>query len=179
MANTAQAKRYAQAVFLIARQRQELDHWLDDLRSLSALEHTDAFVKALETPNLSFDDKARLLSDRYPAISALAVNLVNLLIERRRVILLPQIFEEYQRLLDAYRGVQRAEVVTAVELTQENRLAIEARLSEVTGKKVVITPKVDSTIIGGIVARFDGKLLDGSTKSRLEALKKQIAGPLG
>ena len=94
-------------------------------------------------------------------------------------ILLPQIFDEYQRLLDAFRGVQRAEVVTAVELTREDQLAIETRLSEVTGKKVVITAKVDPTVIGGVVARFDGKLLDGSTRSKLEALKKQIAGTPG
>ena len=176
MANTAQAKRYAQAVFLIARERRELDRWLEDLRSLSVLEHNDAFFKALETPNLSFDDKSRLLRDRYPALGALAVNLVNLLIERRRAVILPQIFQEYQKLLDGHRGVQRAEVVTAVALTQEDQLDLERRLSEITGRKVVITSKVDASLIGGVVARFDGKLLDGSTKSRLEALKKQIAG---
>lgn len=179
MANTAQAKRYAQAVFMIASQRQELDRWLEDLRSLSGLQHTEAFARALETPNLSYEDKDRLLRDRYPGIGALAVNLVNLLVERRRVILLPQIFEEYQRLLDAFRGVQRAEVVTAVELTQEDQLAIERRLSEVTGKRVIISPKVDPAVIGGVIARFDGKLLDGSTRGRLEALKKQIAGTPG
>jgi len=176
VANTAQAKRYAQAVFLIARERRELDRWLEDLRSLSVLEHNDAFFKALETPNLSFDDKSRLLRDRYPALGALAVNLVNLLIERRRAVILPQIFQEYQKLLDGHRGVQRAEVVTAVALTQEDQLDLERRLSEITGRNVVITSKVDASLIGGVVARFDGKLLDGSTKSRLEALKKQIAG---
>ena len=176
MANTAQAKRYAQAVFLIARERRELDRWLEDLRSLSVLEHNDAFFKALETPNLSFDDKSRLLRDRYPALGALAVNLVNLLIERRRAAILPQIFQEYQKLLDGHRGVQRAEVVTAVALNQEDQLDLERRLSEITGRNVVITSKVDASLIGGVVARFDGKLLDGSTKSRLEALKKQIAG---
>ena len=176
MANTAQAKRYAQAVFLIAREKRELDRWLEDLRSLSVLEHNDAFFKALETPNLSFDDKSRLLRDRYPALGALAVNLVNLLIERRRAVILPQIFQEYQKLLDGHRGVQRAEVVTAVALTQEDQLDLERRLSEITGRNVVITSKVDASLIGGVVARFDGKLLDGSTKSRLEALKKQIAG---
>jgi F-type H+-transporting ATPase subunit delta len=176
VANTAQAKRYAQAVFLIARQRQELDPWLEDLRVLSGLDHSEAFVKALETPNLSFDDKSRLLRDRYPTVRPLAVNLVNLLVERRRVALLLPIFQEYQRLLDNERGVQRAEVVTAVPLTDEDRLQLETRLSEITGKKVLITAKVDPSVIGGMIARFDGTLLDGSTKSKLEALKKQIAG---
>ena len=161
---------------MIARQNQELDRWADDLKTLSELDGADAFVKALETPNLSFEDKSRLLGDRYRAMNPLAVNLVNLLVERRRLALLPQIFVEYRRLVDTQRGVQRAEVVTAVTLTDEDRLQLELRLSEVTGKKVLVTARVDPAVIGGMVARFDGKLLDGSTKSKLEALKKQIAG---
>jgi len=176
VANTAQAKRYAQAIFLIALEKQDQDRWSEDLSALSELEHADAVVKALETPNLLPDDRGRLLRGRYPSIGPLAVNLVNLLVERRRIALLPQISAEYRRLLDRHKGIQRAEVVTAVSLTDEDRAQIERSLSEVTGKKVVITSKVDPSVIGGLIARFDGKLLDGSTKSRLEALKKQIAG---
>jgi len=145
------------------------------LRSLSELQHSDLFARALETPSLSFADKSRLLAERYPTLNPLAVNLVNLLIERRRVGLLPGIFEEYLRLLDIDRGVQRAQVVTAVALTEEDRLHLEARLSGITGKKTVVTATVDPAVIGGVIARFEGKLLDGSTRSRLEALKQEIA----
>ena len=176
MVSSAQAKRYAQAVFLIARQNQDLDRWLEDLRMLSELRSTDAFVKALETPNLGYEDRGRLLIDRYRAMNPLAVNLVNLLVERRRLALLPHLFVEYRKLMDSQRGIQRAEVVTAVPLTDEDRGQLEKRLSEVTGKQVLITAKVDPSVIGGMIARFDGTLLDGSTKSKLEALKKQIAG---
>jgi F-type H+-transporting ATPase subunit delta len=173
--NTARSRRYAQAVFQIARQNAQTDRWLSDLKSLSGLQHSDVFVKALETPKLSFADKARLLADRYPGLNPLAVNLVNLLVERRRVGLLPAIFDEYQRLLDADRGIQRATIVTAVALTEAEQLHLEERLSGITGKKVLVTATVDPTVIGGLVARFDGKLLDGSTRSRLAALKEEIA----
>jgi F-type H+-transporting ATPase subunit delta len=172
---TARSKRYAQAVFQIARHDGATDKWLVDLKALSELQHSDIFVKALETPNLSFADKARLLADRYPALNPLAVNLVNLLIEQRRVGLLPGIFQEYGRLLDRDRGIQRANVVTAVALTEEDRLHLEERLSGITGKKTVVTAIVDPAVVGGMVARFEGRLLDGSTRSRLDALKQEIA----
>ena len=59
---------------------------------------------------------------------------------------------------------------------QKDKLSLEERLGAVVGKKVVIKPEVDSGLIGGIVARIGGKLLDGSTRSRLEALKREMSG---
>ncbi len=175
MATSAQAKRYAQAVFEIAEQSGEFDRWLADLRTLADLAEAGAFLDALETPNLTFEQKGALLRVRYPEISGLAVNLANLLVQRRRIRLLPAIYDEYGRLLDQYRGIERAEVTTAVELSQDERELLERRLSAITGRKMVLTARVDPSIIGGIVARFGGKLLDGSTRSRLEALKKEIS----
>jgi F-type H+-transporting ATPase subunit delta len=174
LARTAQAKRYAQAVFQIAQQTQELDRWLSDLQTLAGLDHNDIFVKALETPNLTFNDQGRLLADRFPRISPLAINLVCLLVQRRRIIVLPAVFEEYRRLLDSHRGIERAEVVTAVPLDDAERRQIEERLEAISGKRMTVTAKVDPAVIGGVIARFGGRLLDGSTRSRLEALKKEI-----
>ena len=85
------------------------------------------------------------------------------------------IADEYQRLLDSYHGIEPAEVITAVPLDDEDRLRLGERIGAVVGKKVVIKPEVDSSIIGGIIARIGGKLLDGSTRSKLEALKRELA----
>jgi F-type H+-transporting ATPase subunit delta len=176
VANTARAKRYAQAVFQIAVQGQRLDAWLADLGLLAELQANHGVMQALETPNISFEDKAKLLKGQFPSLDTLAINLLNLLVERGRTKLLPGIFLEYQRLLDRHRGVERADVVTAASLTDEDREDIEKRLSALTGHKVTVQARVDPSIVGGIVARIEGKLLDGSTSSRLEAMRKQIAG---
>ena len=174
MARTAQARRYAQAIFQIARESGQFDRWLSDLEALAALEHNSVFVRALETPNLTNDDRFRLLVDRFPQISPAAANLVCLLIEGGRVVILPAISAEYARLLDGYRGIERAEVVTAVPLDDEDRRRIEDRLTDIAGKRMVVSARVDPSVVGGVVARFGGKLLDGSTRGRLEALKKEI-----
>ena len=176
MARRAQAKRYAQAVFQIALEKGEPDRWQSDLKKIASLEQDDVLVRLLESPKLPFSDKVRLLSERLADINPLVLNLVCLLVARGRLGLLGEIAEEYQRLLDSYRGIEPAEVITAVPLEDEDKRKLEERLSDIAGKKVIIYTKVDPALVGGIVARFGGKLLDGSTRSRLEALKKEIGG---
>jgi F-type H+-transporting ATPase subunit delta len=176
VARRAQAKRYAQAIFQIALEKGELDQWQSDLKKIASLEPETVLVRLLESPKVPFGDKLRLLSERLTDINPLALNLAGLLVARGRLGLLGEIVEEYQRLLDSYRGIEPAEVVTAVSLEDEDKRKLEEHLSDIAGKKVIIYPKVDPALVGGIVARFGGKLLDGSTRSRLEALKKEIGG---
>ena len=65
-------------------------------------------------------------------------------------------------------------MTTAIPLDDEDKLRLEERLSAALGKKVVLKPEVDSGLIGGIIARVGGKLLDGSTRSKLAALKREL-----
>jgi len=176
VARRAYARRYSQAVFEIAMERQELDRWQSDLRKIASLGEDAALVALFENPRLHFNDKARLLSEQLGDINPLALNLVYLLVARGRLSMLGEIADEYQRLLDSYRGIEEAEVTTAIPLDDEDRLRLGERLGAIVGKKVVIKPEVDSSLIGGIVARIGGKLLDGSTHSRLEALKRELSG---
>ncbi len=176
MARKAYARRYSQAVFEIAVERGELDRWQSDLSQIASLGKDAAFTTLLESPKLHFDDKARLLSERLGDINPLALNLVYLLVARGRLSMVGEIVGEYQRLLDSYRGIEQGEVVTAISLDDKDKLSIEQHLGAIIGKKVVIKPELDSSLIGGIVARIGGKLIDGSTRSRLEALKKELSG---
>jgi F-type H+-transporting ATPase subunit delta len=162
-------------VFGIARERNELDKWQSDLRKIATLGEDAKFMALLESPKIRFEDKAKLLAKGLGDINPLALNLVYLLVTRGRVGMVGDIADEYQRLLDSYRGIEQAEVITAIELDDEDRRKLEERLEKVVGKKVVLKPRVDPGVLGGIVARIGGKLLDGSTRSKLVALKKALA----
>lgn len=176
MTRKANARRYAQAVFQIALERAELDSWQSDLRKIARLGEDTAFTMLLESPRLHFDDKASLLSERFAEVNPLALNLVYLLLVKGALSIAGEIAAEYQRRLDSHHGIEQAEVITAIALDDEDRLKITERLRAVVGKEVVIKPEVDSGLIGGIVARIGGKLLDGSTRSRLEALRREMSG---
>jgi F-type H+-transporting ATPase subunit delta len=171
------ARRYAQAVFDIAREKKELDRWQSDLDKIADLS-SDATVMALfENPKVRFEDKARILSGQLEDISPLALNLVYLLVSRGRLSMIGDIAGEYRLLLDSYHGIERAEVTTAVALDDKEKARLAEQLGVVVGKKVVVKTKVDKSLIGGLVARVGGRLLDGSTLGRLTAMRKaMVAG---
>lgn len=174
MARRFYARRYAQAVFNIAREKKELDRWQSDLDKVAGLGGDATVMALLENPKVRFEDKARLLSEGLVDINPLALNLVYLLVTKGKLGMIGDIAGEYRLLLDSYNGIERAEVTTAVALDDEDKARLEEQLGEVVGKKVVVETKVDSNLIGGIVARVGGKLLDGSTLSKLAAMRKAL-----
>ena len=177
MVRRVYARRYSQAVFEMALETNELDRWQSDLKRLASLAEDAALVAFLESPKVHFDNKARLLSEQLDDINPLALNLVYLLVARGRLRMIGDIADDYQRLLDSYRGIEPAEVITAFPLDDEAKLKLAEHLSALAGnKKVVLKSEVDPGVIGGIVARIGGKLLDGSTRSKLAALKRELAG---
>jgi F-type H+-transporting ATPase subunit delta len=134
------------------------------------------FLAALESPKISFKKKSELLTRRLSGMNPLAMNLVYLLITRSGIGMVDDIAAEYQRLLDSYRGIEQAEVITAVPLDENDIKKLTGNLSAVVGKEVVVKAEVDPEILGGIIARIGGKLLDGSTRSKLIALKRDLVG---
>ncbi len=178
MARRAYAKRYSQAVFQIALEKGELERWQSDLGKVTSLGRDTALTALLESPKVRFGDKTRLLSERLADINPLALNLVYLLVAKGRLNMAGEIADEYQRLLNSYRGIEEAEVFTVIPLDDEDKQKLGERLGIMVDKKVVIKSEVDSSLIGGIVARIGGKLIDGSTRSRLDALKRELSGAI-
>ena len=177
MANDAYARRHAQAVFKAALKRKELNRWQSDLRRIASLAKDVTFLALLENPEVRFDDKAKALSERLGEVNPEALKLLSELVAKGRLAVIGDIADEYQRLVDNYRGIEGAEVAevtTAIPLDDEDRLRLAQRITSVVGKPVVLRPKVDSSLIGGIIIRVGDKLIDGSIRSKLEALKREM-----
>ena len=170
------ARRYAQAVFQIALEKKQLDKWQSDLQEIVRLSEDAELVPLLESPKIRFEDKAKILAQRLSGINPLALNLVYLLVTRDRLNTAGGIAEEYQRLLDSYRGVERAEVISAVPLDEKDELRLTGHLEAIIGKKIVLKSEVDPSLVGGFIAKVGGRVLDGSTRSKLEALKRELIG---
>jgi F-type H+-transporting ATPase subunit delta len=175
VARRVYARRYARAVFEIALERKELDRWQADLEKIAALGENADFMALVENPKVGFEKKEKILSKVLGDVNPLARNLVYLLVSRGGFGMVGDITAEYHRLLDGYRGIEHAEVVTAVPLDEKEKKRLEEHLGVVVGKKIVLEASVDPSLVGGMIARVGGKLLDGSTHSKLLALKKELA----
>jgi F-type H+-transporting ATPase subunit delta len=174
MAGEVAAKRHAQAAFQIAQERGELDKWRSDLELIAAVFSDPELLPVLEDTKVRFEDKAKAVSQGLSGAGELALNLAKLLILRHRIKLMPQIAEEYGRLVDHHKGIEHAEVVTAVPIDQSTEESLREHLVKITKSQIVLTARVDPEIIGGFVARVGDKVIDGSVRSRLQSLRQRI-----
>lgn len=174
MAGSA-AKRYAQAVLDLAKERGALDAWQADLARLGELLENQQMVDFFANPGVPAAEKdvllARVLADAQPEMR----NLARLLSERGRLELLPAISRLYEDGLRAERGIVIAEVTTAEPLGPEEQRLVGERLAQIVGKGVQLRLHVDPEIIGGIVARVGDQLIDGSVISQLRRLRARLA----
>ena len=175
MARGASARRYAQAVFAIALDQGEPDRWLDDLALLADAMANEEFATFVDVPQLTLSQKTDLIGETLgDSISRLALNLISLLASRNSARLLPSITESYQEMLDEHNGVERAEIVSAVPLSDEQQGRIETMLKDIVGKDITSTSRVETQILGGFVARVGDKVIDGSTRTRLDELRREL-----
>ena len=175
MAVKVSARRYARAVFELD-EKDQIAEWQADLDKIIDIGKDETIAAYLENPNIHFEDKARLLHERLGDVNPMVLNIVYVLLIRSRLDMLPDIAAEYQRLVDDYRGIERAEVTTALPLDDEMREKLRQEIGKLIGKKVILkTECVDPDLIGGVVVKVAGKLLDGSTRGKLAALKKEIS----
>jgi F-type H+-transporting ATPase subunit delta len=168
------ARRYAQAVFEIARDTQRFDAWDRDLAVLNAVMSDPVTQGFLMSPKNSESDKAALLDKAMEGAQPEAKRLVALLLERRRLNIVPEIYEHFQSLLLKEKGIVIADVTTAVPLDAEGEKMIKAQLAELIGKDVEVRTQVDPAIIGGMVARIGDNLIDGSVSNQLRRLHERL-----
>ena len=174
MAGKGNPRRYAQAVFELARENNDFDTWQANLQKMTVAVRTESFLDLLENPGVSPENKTRFLKETLRSVSRQAMNLAMLLVSKSMLRIIPEVSADYITMLDAYLGIDTAAVTTAVPLDENDKEKIKAGLSAITGKKIEMTTEVNSSILGGVIARVGGKLLDGSTRSKLAALKKQL-----
>jgi F-type H+-transporting ATPase subunit delta len=174
MARVTSGKRYAQAAFKLALEKEELDSWQVSLRKIAEITTDEKIVNLLENPKLSFETKKAILAEFLGKTNPLALNLAYLLVHKDRLGSAGDISQQYDRLLDSYRGIEHVEVITALPLDDEDREKISSRFGEIIGRKVIIDAQVDPFIVGGIKARIGDTLIDGSVKGKLGALRKSL-----
>ena len=170
------AKRYAEAAYLIARQDGTESAWLDGLSTMATLFGNPDAQAFLQNSRVPPAQKAQLVEKGLAGVDPLVLNLGRLLLRRNKTALGPQIREAFQELVDEAKGISHATVTSAVPLTSDDVKAVTQRLTDMTGGEVVVSTEVDESILGGLVVRIGDRLIDGSTKSKLAALKQQLAG---
>lgn len=170
------ARPYAQAIFELAGDRGDITQWSQNLEFLALLVRDPQIQDLLSNPRLT----ERQLSELFLHICAesldeYAKNFVLLLAEKRRFAVLPEIAELYEEMRRDSEGVVRGEMVSAFEVSTEQRRQIAAALKVRLGRDVELECIVDESLIGGAVVRAGDLVIDGSVQGKLFRLANALS----
>jgi F-type H+-transporting ATPase subunit delta len=174
MPKRASGKWYAQAMFELALQEKQLESCQQGLEKIAELIQDESMLALLEYPKLPFEAKETLLRERLGAVHPFVLNLVLLLVSKEGLRLAGDISHHYRLLLDAQRGIEHAELTTAIPLNDKEKAVISQRIGEILGRKVALDLQVDPAILGGFIARIEDMLIDGSVRQNLDSLGKSL-----
>ncbi len=174
---TQMNKEYGTALFMLAK---ELGKESEYAVALECVEEVFAsnpeYIDFLASPGIAMGERLDALSRAFgDAIPCDVLSFVKLLCERGRIRSVKGCIEEYKKLLDAQNNVSVAYVKSAVELTDEEKARLKDKLEIQSGHSVIMECTVDESLMGGIVVEIDGRIIDGSLKSRLYEVKDVIS----
>jgi F-type H+-transporting ATPase subunit delta len=171
-------RRYAEGLFEIADAEGEADAVEDQLFAFAkAIERDPKLRDALTDPALPGEKKRALVSDLFGSrANPHAVNLIGFLIDEGRAREFPRVAEELAAVGAERRRHVMAEVRSAVPLDKDRRERLERALSRATGKTVEVKVVVDPSVVGGLVAKVDDEMFDGTVRSRLADARRQLTG---
>jgi F-type H+-transporting ATPase subunit delta len=131
-----------------------------------------------------FDNPAVPAEQKLKLIDALASrmnisrevrNFLAVLIEKRRIVQLPEIAQQFKTEINERLGFAEAEVVSARELGSDERTQLEQQIASVTGKKVRATYSKDASLLGGVMVTVGSTVYDGSVRGQLQRMKSALA----
>lgn len=170
------ANRYAHALFSVAQARGLMDSMAADLFQLKAFYKGDnKFLLFLKSPQVLTEEKTKLIKTLFTSrLSPSLVSFLLLLIEKSRIEFLDEIADEFEKLLENYKGIIKAVVTTAIPIDDAYKALLRARLEKMTGKKIEIEHKIEKGIIGGIIVQLNYQVIDRSVRHELNTLKHDL-----
>jgi F-type H+-transporting ATPase subunit delta len=178
MVNVSVARRYARALLDVAAEAKAVDRVADQLTALAgAIEGSDELRDVLQNPAYTRTTRRAVLESVAKSAHAsdpALHNLLMLLIDRDRTRYLADIARIFRTLADARAGRVRGQVTSAVALSKDALAHLSKALEKVTQRNVVLEARVDPGLIGGVSAQVGSVLYDGSIRTQLEEMRRQL-----
>jgi F-type H+-transporting ATPase subunit delta len=169
------AGRYASALFSLAQDQREGQAVADALSRFDALiTESPDLERLVRSPVFSAAEQLKALDAvlAQAGIDGVAANFIRLVASKRRLYFIREMIADYRKLYDTSRGVTRAEVTSAAPLTDANVASLKESLRTASGgREIDLDMKVDPSIIGGLIVKLGSRMVDGSLKTKLNAIR--------
>lgn len=171
------ADRYAQALFEVGEETQTTSELYQELSELvKILNENNDFYSFLKSPLISCEDKKTVMQNIFEnQLSDSMNNFLKIVIDKDRMSVIEKIKESYKSLLNDKNNVLEGTAITAVALSEEEIKDLEKNLSKKYNKNVTLTNVVDEAILGGVLVKLGNEEIDGTVRTRLSNIKKQLS----
>ena len=158
------------------KEKNLIEEGYEQFNQLKELVTTDqSLINFLTAPQVLDEDKYSLVRDIFSSrIEKLFVEFLAVLVDKNRVYFLPEIIDEFNRLIEAEKGIGRVTVISAVALSDAERSKLIEKLGKKTGFDIVLEEKLDANILGGMIIILHNEIIDGSVKHGLDVLEEQL-----
>jgi F-type H+-transporting ATPase subunit delta len=169
------SRSYAEALFELGEHHGQPEIERAVAQLIAVLDSTESVRRFLESPKIPLAAKEHALRHAFGHhVPRVFLSFLLVVVRKRRQRLLRDIAGEYQALLDEHAGRIRVDITLAAEPDERAEEEIAAALSRVLGKAVVPQIRADERILGGIIVRYGDRVLDGSLRRRLMALRRRL-----
>jgi len=174
--DTVVAKRYARALYEVAQENGIVSEVLEQLGFVAQSLQLDAEVRGFFTnPSIDSSVKIELIRKVYAdRVSALLLNLLEMVVERGRHNLIDDLYDAYANIANNALGQAKATVYTAKLLTADELAKVEQQFGALVGKKIVAEQIVEPALLGGVQVRIGDRLYDGSLSGKLARLEQSL-----
>lgn len=164
------ARPYAKALFGLAQEKNQIKSWLGGLKELAAIVKDEKIISLIEQPDASVSEKAKLLIDLADLSDNGLANFVTVLAEQKRLLVLPEVYAQYQDLALTLNNTKSATIYSAYELTQAQIDDLTAMLKKRFDSNLEVSTQIDPELIGGVKVEVGDQVLDLSVQGKLNAL---------
>ncbi len=170
------AKEYAEALFVLACEENSKNEYAQALdKVLTEFSEAPEYMDFLICPSVPVTERVSAIEEAFSGqIPVYVLHFLMLLCEKGRISLLKSCIKEYGKLLDASDNTAETKVISAVELTDDEKKRIVKKLEKLLGKSVVAEYITDPSIMGGVVIETEGRVIDGSLRRHLHEVKEVI-----
>ena len=170
------AKRYSKALFQLGDEENKLDQLEKDFKQIEdLLKESKEFKTFIANPLISEIEKAKIMAELFKdKLSATGYNFLQLLTNKKRSSVLPDVIEQFHLMLLRHRNILKGELVSVVDLSDTQVEQIKANIEKMTGKSVLFEKSLDPSIIGGFIVKVEDIIIDNSIRFQLNKLREQL-----
>lgn len=169
-------RRYAQALYDVARQKDSVDKYIKDLEEIDEMIHNNPDIAGVvKHPEIPTKEKKKFFINILKGrVDEDLLTFILLLIEKDRILFLKEKIRELKKIDLENKNIKIASITVARPLNDRQRAELTQKLEKKYNVKIILDEMVDESIIGGMVIRIGDSLMDGSIRKKMEEVKSAL-----